>query len=132
MKIGNGLLESDSMLIVARNIASTARSGTVFIKCLVHFVEDLFVFTHSEIVIGAPDSDPFFLVGHVGSWELLCQPVNVVEVTVRLVLVFLVKLGIVEGVVIEFGNVRSRGFRARNGIVGLDVARARLLGEDCR
>lgn len=76
------------------------------------------VATHAKIVIGAPDGDALFLVGHVGTGKFLGQAIDVVEVAVGLVLVLLVQFSSVVGIVVELGirveRVDSRRSLARS------------------
>ena len=78
------------MLIVAADIAGAASPSSVSVKSLVHGVQDVSVATHAEVVIGAPDCDSFVLLRHVGTREFLGQAVDVVEVAVGFVGMFLV------------------------------------------
>jgi hypothetical protein len=97
------------MLIVSGDISGSARSGTIFIKCFMHSLQNLRVASHAKIIIRAPDCNPLVLVGHVCAGELLGQTIDVIEVAVRLVFVLLVEFGIVEFFVIEFGCVLAIG-----------------------
>ena len=91
------------MLVVTRNVASTTSASTVHVKCLVHLLQNLRVSAHTEVVVGAPNSDLVLGGVLVSARELLGQTVDVVEVAVRLVFVLLIQFALVVRLVIEMG-----------------------------
>jgi hypothetical protein len=66
-----------------------------------HSFKDDWIVAHTEIIVGAPDLDLFLDVASVGNGELCGKSVNVVEVTVGVVLMFLIKFVGIERLVIE-------------------------------
>ena len=97
------------MLVVAGDVAGTACSRAICVQCFVHGLEDLWVSTHTKVVIGAPDSHSFVASSHVRLRKFLRESIDVVEVAVGLVFMLFIKLGIVEILVVEsghFGDVR--------------------------
>lgn len=127
MQLGEGLLQSDSVLVVARDVTGTARARSVGIQCLVHGIQNLLVASHAEVVIGAPDSHTLFGRRSVGTRELLGETVDVVEIAVRLVLVLLLKLRIVKALVIVRLVGRRIGGTAEGGL-GSGGRRAQRIG----
>lgn len=100
-----------------------------------HSLEHLGVPAHPEVVIGAPDRHAFFRRTSVGTRELLREPVDVVEIPVRLVLVLLLKLGIVETLIVEptierCGAVSAWGCSG-NGIRRVGPKRRSKIRADC-
>lgn len=53
--------------------------------------------------------------------KLLGKTVDVVEIAVRLVLVLFLQLSIVETLIVEFGQLRCRGLRARDSNIMLSL-----------
>ena len=90
VQLRNGLFQTNGMLVVARNVPSTTRTSSVHVQGFVHFVQNLRVLSHSEVIVRAPDCNLLFLSGHVRLGEFLRQTVDVIEVAVALVLVLLV------------------------------------------
>jgi hypothetical protein len=76
-----------------------------------HSLQNIWVLSHAKIIIGTPDRNSLILVRHVGLGKFLGQPIDVIEVAVGLILVLLVKFGIVESLVVEFGS-RAVGWLA--------------------
>lgn len=60
---------------------------------------------HTKIVVGTPNSHFIFNTSSVSARELLRKAVNVVEITIALVFVLLVKLMFVKGLVIKMLRV---------------------------
>jgi len=89
VQLGKRILQGDGVLVVARDVPGTTGTGTVGIQGTVHGLQNLRIAAHAEIVIRAPDRHTLLLRGGVGPREFLGQPVDVVEVAVRLVLVLL-------------------------------------------
>jgi hypothetical protein len=71
----------------------------------VHGLQDVFVPTHTKVVIGAPDGDALLWDGHMRTRELFRKPIDVIEVAVGFVLVLLGQLTVVETIIVE---ARSR------------------------
>lgn len=92
------------MLIVAGNVTSSTGTSTVHVESLMHGLQNLWVASHSEVVVGAPNSDSLIHLRHVRARELLRESINVVEVPVGLVLVLLLQLGIVEAFIVEYST----------------------------
>ena len=105
-------LESEGVLVVARDVARAAGPGAVAVQRRVHRAEHLRVAAHAQVIVGAPYGHTFLRIGHVGAGELLRQAIDVVEVTIGLVGVLLGQLGVVEAVVVELGGHGSSRLRA--------------------
>ena len=75
-----------------------------------HSFKDDWIVAHTKIIVGAPDFDFFFDIASVGNRELCGKSVDIVKVTVRLVLMFLIKFAGIETLVIE-----SEVFRGLRG-----------------
>jgi hypothetical protein len=76
----------------------------------VHGGQHFRVAAHSEIVIRAPHGHPLFDRGGVSTGEFLGETIDVVEVAVGLVLVFLLQFALVESIVVEWsggGSLRT-------------------------
>lgn len=109
MKFGNRGLQAYSMLIVAGDISGSTGTCAVFIKRGMHSLQNLRIPTHPQIIVGTPNRDPLILVAHMSAGKFLGQAIDVVEVAIGLVLVFLLKLGIVEFLIVKVGTVAVRG-----------------------
>lgn len=59
-------------------------------EILLHGRQDLGMFGHTQVVIRTPNSNLFLFLCSMPAGKLFCQPIDIVEVAVRLVLVFLV------------------------------------------
>ena len=70
------------MLIMTGDVPRPASACTVSVQSGVHGVQHMLVTAHTEVVIGAPDSDSFVGRGHVCARKLLSKAINVVEVAV--------------------------------------------------
>lgn len=92
------------MLVVARNVSGSSSASSILIQTPMHSLQDLLISSHSEVIVGAPYSHTLVLLVLVGLRKLLGQTIDIVEIPVRLVLALLLKLGIVETLVIEFGS----------------------------
>ena len=90
------------MLVVARDITGPSGAGSIGIQCLMHGLQNLGVSTHTQVIVRAPDRNPLIAGCHVGLWKLLGEAVDVIEIPVRFVLVFLFEFGIVESFVVKF------------------------------
>ena len=55
-------LQQHMIMVGAGNIAGAARAGAAFVQRLVHRLQNLGVLGHAEVVVGAPDRDPSFLL----------------------------------------------------------------------
>lgn len=119
VQVGQALFESDGMLVVTRDVSCTASTSTIHIQGLMHGLQDMLVAAHAEVVVGAPDGDLLLGGGHVCSRELFGHAVDVVEVTVRLVLVLLVQLVGVELLVVELGRFGDCGFGTSTSDLGV-------------
>jgi hypothetical protein len=91
-------------------------------KNVLHGLENDGIATHTKVVVGTPHFHFILGVTSVGNRELGCEPVDVVKVAVRGVLVLLVELAHVELVVVElvlgFGHLGCRGSRSSSGLGG--------------
>lgn len=59
---------------------------------ILHCFEDNRVVSHAEIIVSAPHFNFVLDIGSVSNWEFVRKPIDVIEVTIRLVLVLLRKL----------------------------------------
>ena len=116
------------MLIVTGNIPSPSGATAVHVKSLVHCLQNMFIAAHSEVVVGTPNGDSFFLRSHVGTWELFGKSIDVVEITVGLILVLLVQLIIVETFIVEARNSGRMWFWSRISVGFLDKGLCSLRG----
>lgn len=109
VEICNRLLERHSVLVVARDVPSTSSACSVSVEGFVHRLEHLRVATHTEVVVGAPHRH--LVLGRllVRAGEFLGQTVDVVEVSVRFVLVLFVEFIVVKALVVERGGFGRRG-----------------------
>ena len=129
---------------VARNVTSSTSTMTISVqgatrrktliyargtheKCLLHGLKHNRVVTHAEVVVGTPNFDLILAVTGVGDGELVGETVNVVEVTVRGVLVLLLKLGGVELLVVETSDC-GRCFGSFGGSPGVEGTSSGSLG----
>jgi hypothetical protein len=71
------------------------------IEYTLHSFKDDWIVAHTEIIVGAPDFDLFLDIASVRNGELCGKSVDVVKVTIRLVLMFLIKFVGIETLVIE-------------------------------
>lgn len=106
------------MLVMTRNITGAACTSAVGIEGLMHCFQDGRVAAHAEVVVAAPCGDE--LVGGIEMRlrEILGETIDVVEVAVGLVLVFLVELRLVEALVVEFATAAARRSRCNVGGAG--------------
>lgn len=123
MEFGTSRLQPNSMLVVTGNVSGPAGSGSVHIEGLMHGLQNLWVSTHAEVVIGTPDGYTLIPGGHMGLGKLLSETIDVVEVPVGLVLVLLVKLRIVESFVVKLRGRRSCRCRSGRRSVLNDIRR---------
>jgi hypothetical protein len=72
--------------------SSTKEAG----RYLLHSLENSGVATHAQVIVRAPDVDFIDDTSRMGDGELGSETIDVVEVTVALVLMFLLELGIVK------------------------------------
>ena len=79
---------------------------------VLHGFEDYWVVSHAKIIIRAPNLDFITDIPSVGEWEFIRKPVDVVEVTVRLILVFLLELFRKKLIVVEVASVEIMILRA--------------------
>jgi hypothetical protein len=91
------------VLIMARDVSGTSSTSSIVIKRLMHRLQDERVTSHAKVIIGAPDCNLVFSRFLVGARKLFSQPIDVVEITVRLVLVLLVQFIVVEPLIVESG-----------------------------
>ena len=107
-----------------------------------HRFEHNGVVSHSKVVIGAPDLHLVLGVRGMSYREFVCKPVDVVEVTVRLVVVLLLQLIGIKLFVVEFARVggallqvgrgplseSGNGGLVSGGLGSLDIVAAFLRG----
>lgn len=58
-------------------------------KCILHVINHRGMLPHTEVIVGAPNSDLFVGTGSMSLGKLLSQTVDVVEIAITLVLVLL-------------------------------------------
>ena len=117
VKLRNGRLEVDGMLVMSRYIPCASSAGSVLIESFVHSLQDFWVSSHPEIIIRAPHGNPFVFGRHVCSRELLSKPIYVVEVAVGLILVLLIQLGVIKVFIVKRSNFRRGRLGTRNRCV---------------
>ena len=96
---------------MAGDVASASCARAICIQSLMHGLQDFRVSTHTQIVVGAPDRYSLVALGHVGLREFLSKAIDVVEVSVGLVLMLLLKFSIVKALIIELRHGWSSRFR---------------------
>lgn len=107
------------MLVVAGDVARATSAGPVSIERLVHRLQHLRIAAHAQIVVRAPDRHALLRGGRVGPRKLLGEPVDVVEVAVRFVLVLLLQFAVVERTIIKWRtDRRTRSWSADRGFGG--------------
>ena len=81
------------------------------INKLLHRRQDLGMLGHAKVVIRTPNSNLFLFLCRVAARKLFSESIDIVEVAIRLVLVFLVKLGAIKRLVVEWTSRKeTRGF----------------------
>jgi hypothetical protein len=91
-----------SAVLVQRSPMESAAVRVVLLyHYSLHSVQDNRVFAHAEVIVRTPYVDLVLGVGRVSDRELCRHPVDVVEVSVGLVLMFLLQLCLVEALVVE-------------------------------
>lgn len=101
VELCNCVLQCYSVLVVSGDVSGTSGTSSVVVQGLVHRLEYVWVASHAEVVVGAPDSHLVLRGLLVGTRKFLGQSVDVVEVAIRLVLVLLVQLIVVKAFVVE-------------------------------
>lgn len=114
MQLCNCVLQRYGVLVMARNVPSASSTRSICVERFMHSLEHMWVAAHAQVVVGAPHRHLVLGRFLVRTRKLLGQTVNVVEVSVRLVLVLLLKLILVEAFVVEIGALgSSRGSKVR-------------------
>lgn len=96
-----------------------------------HGIQDHSVLAHTQVIVTTPNVHLILGVPRVRHRELGSQPIDVVKVTVRLVLVFLLQLGLVESAILKgrggFGS-GSYGTSGGTSVDGLSLSLFSSLG----
>ena len=108
MQLRQRRLQLHRMLVVAGDVAGAARSGAVLVQRAMHRLQHLPVTAHAQVVVGAPHRHFLLWRRHVRAGEFLCQPIDVVEVAVRLIAVLLIQLALIERFIVELARRRGR------------------------
>ena len=95
-------------------IASSACSTPVTLDGFANCFDDDGVARHSQIVISTPNANTFIDILRMCIGKFRCETIDIVEIAVGFILMFLVELVSVEGVVVKFCGTRlkcqSNGF----------------------